>query len=216
METLTESIIAAGWAERILTEGQLARLLDGTAQRRYNLVNRALHRGELMRLRRGRYRLAASVSGKLAHPFVVAQALRPGCYVSLESALSFHGWIPEAVPMTLGILPGRRREEYEIPRLGTFRFWPLAVNPGFFLEAVERVVIDGQTALVARPLRALLDRFCLLKRDWPGAKELAHDMRIDPDLMASLGRDELDALRPLYRHRRMRAAIDAMERELVS
>ncbi|EGV33370.1 hypothetical protein ThidrDRAFT_0577 [Thiorhodococcus drewsii AZ1] len=216
METLTESIIAAGWAERILTEGQLARLLDGTAQRRYNLVNRALHRGELVRLRRGRYRLAASVSGKLAHPFVVAQALRSGSYVSFESALSFHGWIPEAVPMTLCVVPGRRREEFEVPQFQTFRFLPLALNPGFFLEAVERVQLDEQVALVARPLRALLDRLCLLKRDWPGLMELAWEMRIDPDLMASLRRDDLEALRPLYRHGRMRAAIEAMERELAS
>ncbi len=216
METLTKAIIAADWRERVLCEAQLARLLSGTAQRRYNLVNRALRSGELVRLRRGRYRLAAPIAGSWPHPFVVAQALRPGSYISLESALGYHGLIPEAVPSTLSVAPGRRYEEMLVPDLGGFRFWPLALNPGYFLEAVERVLFDGQAALVARPLRALLDRCCLLRLDWPGLGELMESLRIEPDGLAALRKDDLAALRPLYRHQRMRSLMDAMERELAS
>lgn len=216
MESLTKAIRAAGWQERIFSEAQLARLLDGSAQRRYNLVNRALHGGELLRLRRGCYRLASAVSGSLPHPFVVAQALRPGSYVSLESALSFHGWIPEAVPVTLSILPGRRRDDALVPGLGSFQFWPLALHRGFFLEAVDRVQLSGQAGLVAQPLRALLDRFCLLKQDWPGLAALTQDLRIDPEMILALRPDDLEPLRPLYRHGRMRSLIDALQRELDS
>ncbi|WP_373508680.1 hypothetical protein [Thiocapsa sp.] len=64
MQTLTETIIAAGRRERLLNESQLARLLGGSAQRRYNLVNRALHHGEAIRLRRGCYRLATAIGGE--------------------------------------------------------------------------------------------------------------------------------------------------------
>ncbi len=216
METLTKAIQAACWQERILSEAQLARLLDGSPQRRYNLVNRALHGGELLRLRRGCYRLAPAVSGSLPNPFVVAQALRPGSYVSMESALSFHGWIPEAVPVTLSILPGRRRDEALVPGLGSFQFSPLALRRGFFLEAVDRVPFGGQVALVARPLRALLDRFCLLKQDWPGLAAVNQDLRIQPEMILGLRPDDLEPLRPLYRHGRMRNLIDALQRELDS
>lgn len=216
MQTLTEAIIAAGWRERVLSESQLARLLGGSAQRRYNLVNRALHRGELVRLRRARYRLATSIAGTAPHPFVIAQVLRAGSYVSLESALSFHGLIPEAVPSTLSVVPGRRRDDMRVPDFGTFLFWPLALNPGYFLEGVERVVLDGQAALVARPLRALLDRCCLFRTDWPGLADPLHGLRIDPDGLAALRADDLDALKPVYRHRRMRTLIDAMQGELTS
>jgi len=59
MQTLIEHITNAGLGERVVTEAQLSRLLDGTPQRRYNLVNRALHRGDLLRLRRGRYLLSS-------------------------------------------------------------------------------------------------------------------------------------------------------------
>jgi hypothetical protein len=37
MNLLTERILEANWSERVFTERQLARLLDGTPQRRYNL-----------------------------------------------------------------------------------------------------------------------------------------------------------------------------------
>ena len=216
MQTLTEAIIAAGLSERILSESQLARLLSGTAQRRYNLVNRALHRSELIRLRRGCYRLATAITGTAPHPFVVAQALRPGSYVSLESALSFHGLIPEAVPSPLSIVPGRRREDMTVPEFGTFLFRPLALNPGYFLEGVERVVLDGQAALVARPWRALLDRCALFKADRAGLADLLSSLRIDRDDLAALNADELDALRSVYRHRRLRTLVDTLQRDLTN
>ncbi len=214
MQTLTEAIIAAGLRERILSESQLARLLGGSAQRRYNLVNRALHHGELIRLRRGCYRLATAITGTAPHPFVVAQALRPGSYVSLESALSVRGLIPEAVPSTLSIAPGRRRDDMTVPELGPFLFRPLALNRGYFLEGVERFVLDGQAALVARPWRALLDRCALFKADWRGLSDLLNSLRIDPDDLSAFHADELDALKPVYRHQRLRTLIDALQREL--
>ena len=106
MQTLTEKLIQAGWAGRVLSLAQLARLLDGTPQRRYNLVNRALKHGELLQLRRGLYLLAPQSANKLPHPFVLAQALQTGSYISFETALSFHGWTPESVPVTLSVVPG--------------------------------------------------------------------------------------------------------------
>ena len=41
---LVKKIQQADLGERVVTDGQLARLLDGSPQKRYNLVNRALHR----------------------------------------------------------------------------------------------------------------------------------------------------------------------------
>ena len=214
MNPLTEKILEANWSERVFTERQLARLLDGTPQRRYNLVNRALHDGELLRLRRGRYLLASALAQRKLHPFVLAQALRPGSYVSFETALGFHGWIPEATPPILCVAPGRRRLERIDPRFGEFRFYPLALTTGYFLRGVERQVLGHQTALVAQPLRALLDRFCLRKLTYPGLDALIHDLRIDADLLADLRDEDLQNLRPVYQHQRMTAFIDALQREL--
>lgn len=214
METLTKAIVQAGWSNRILTEAQLARLLDGTPQRRYNLVNRALHRGELVRLKRARYLLAHELAGKLSHPFVLAQALRPGSYVSMESALSYHGWIPEAVPLTLSVTHGRRGEEIATKEMGRFRYYPLALNRGYFLEGVDRIVLTEQAALLAQPLRALLDRFCLHKQAWPGLAALRLGMRIEEEALATICAESLESLRQIYKHQRMQRLIDQMQEEI--
>lgn len=90
-------------------------------------------------------------------PFAVAQMLVSGSYVSMETALAFHGWIPEAVYTTSSIVPGRKSKESRHERLGLFAFHPLAIRRGSFPELVRRVAASGQRFLIAEPLRALMD-----------------------------------------------------------
>ena len=213
MQTLTEKLIQAGWAGRVLSLAQLARLLDGTPQRRYNLVNRAMRHGELLQLRRGLYLLVPQLQNKPPHPFVLAQALQPGSYISFETALSFHGWIPESVPVTLSVAPGRRRLEVDHPALGLFRFYPLALRPGYFLEAVDRHTFAGQSALVAQPLRALLDIVCLRKLESDSIKALTQSMRIDDELLMQTKAPTWQALQQVYANKRMATAIQALHFE---
>lgn len=214
MQTLTEKLIEAGWAGRVVTQAQLARLLDGTAQRRHNLVNRALRHGELLQLRRGLCLLAPRLQNKPPHPFVLAQALQPGSYISFETALSFHGWIPESVPVTMSVPPGRRRLEVNHAMLGLFRFYPLALRQGHLLEAVDRHTFAGQTALVAQPLRALLDTACLRKLEVAEMKTLAESMRIDAEMLAHVEPATWQTLQRVYSHKRMRAGIQSLQQEM--
>jgi hypothetical protein len=213
MQTLTEKLIQAGWMGRVLSLAQVARLLDGSPQRRYNLVNRALQHGELLQLRRGLYLLAPQLPSKLPHPFVLAQAMQTGSYISFETALNFHGWIPESVPLTLSVTPGRRQLAVDHPALGLFRFYPLALRPGFFLEAVDRHVFAGQTALVAQPLRALLDIVCLRKLEIDSIKSLTQSMRIDDELLMQTQSTTWQALQRVYAHKRMTTAIQTLQFE---
>lgn len=161
MQTLTHHIISSGLANRVLRDSQLARLLEGSPQRRYSLVNRALKAGELVQLLRGRYVLAQSLREYPAHPFALAQAFLPGSYVSFESSLAHAGWIPEAVRTVASVTPARKSYSYEHPLFGSFSFHPLAIHPGFFLALVGREQHNGQTMLVAQPCRALIDLICL-------------------------------------------------------
>lgn len=211
MQRLTEELIQAGWAKRVLSHTQLARLLEGTPQRRYNLVNRALRHGELLRLRRGLYLLAPARGGRTPHPFVLAQALQPGSYISFETALSFHGWIPESAPVTVSVVPGRRRLELDPAGLGLFRFIPLALRRGYFLEAVDRVPFAGQTALVAQPLRALADIICLRKLDAVSVASLTRSMRIEAERLARIGPGAWRGMERVYAHKRMLIAIRGLK-----
>jgi hypothetical protein len=191
----------------------LARLVDGTPQRRYNLVNRAMQHGELLQLRRGLYLLAPNLQNSFPHPYVLAQALQPGSYISMETALSFHGWIPESVPTTLSVLPGRRQLVVNHPALGLYRFYPLALHSGQFLQAVDRHIFSGQTALVAQPLRALLDMVCFRKLEVTDMKTLAASMRIDDELFDSVNPATWELMQQVYLHKRMRECIQSLQRE---
>ena len=203
----------SGLGHRVVSQAQLARLVDGTPQRRYNLVNRAIQHGELLQLRRGLYLLAPILQNSLPHPFVLAQALQPGSYISMESALSFHGWIPESVLTTLSVLPGRRQLVVNHPVVGLYRFYPLALQQGQFLQAVDRHTFFGQTALVAQPLRALLDMVCLRKLEAADMKTLAASMRIDDELFDSVDPATWELMQQVHLHKRMRECILSLRRE---
>ena len=73
MQTLTKQIIDQGLANRILTDAQLSRIVEGSQQRRYHLVNRAMKAGELVRLQRGIYMLPENHREYSLHPFALAQ-----------------------------------------------------------------------------------------------------------------------------------------------
>jgi hypothetical protein len=214
MQTLSRQLTETGLGDRILTDRQLKRLVTGTDQRRHHLVNRAMKAGELVRLRRGLYALADEFREHPVHPFAVAQMLVPGSYVSLETALAFHGWIPEAVYTTASIVPGRKAKEFRHEQLGFFTFHPLAIQQGSYLELVRRVEASSQSFLVADPLRALMDLVCLRKVKWQGFAWIEQGLRVDADALNKITGAELRILRDVYKHERMRNFIGELEHSL--
>jgi predicted transcriptional regulator of viral defense system len=214
MQTLTEQLLEAGLGDRVLTDLQLSRLIEGSSQRRYHLVNRAMKAGELIRVRRGLYILADKYRSYPCHPFVLAQMLEPGSYVSLETALSFHGWIPEAVYTTASITPGRKEKKVNHEQEGLFSFYPLAIERGFFLELVERNHVHQQPFLVADPLRALMDLVSLKKIEWQGLSLLEQGMRIDQDYLKSISAADLQTLMHVYKHSRAQHFLSELGIEL--
>lgn len=122
--------------------------------------------GRLLQLRRGLYALAPPYRKVVPHPFLVANRLVRGSYVSLHSALAYHGLIPEHVPVTTSMTTGRpqRREN----PLGSFEYHHVRMEllTGYRLERLG----DGQEALVATPEKALADLVGLV----PGADSRAY------------------------------------------
>lgn len=218
MQALTEKILEQQLGERVLNDVQLARILGGSDARRYGSVNRALRAGELQHVKRGLYLLPPRFRHDPVHPFALAQALLPTSYVSFESALSYHGWIPEAVYTSASVTPERKSRRYELEALGCFTFQPLAIQPGYFLEQVERLQLTGQTLLLAKPLRALMDWVCLRKLAWQGLDVLLDGMRLDEDLLhqldSSVTAADISALAQVYKHQRVRDYLQHFAREL--
>ncbi|MDE8654261.1 type IV toxin-antitoxin system AbiEi family antitoxin domain-containing protein [Novosphingobium album (ex Liu et al. 2023)] len=201
MSALASALSDGKLAGRVFDERQLGEAVGGGAARRYALVNRALKDGSLVRLKRGTYLLAQPSRAEAIHPFAVAQTLVPGSYVSFETALAHHGWIPEAVYTTASVTPGRKSLEFDTPVMGRFTFHPLAIHDYQFLVGVERQRFGALTAFVASPLRALLDLAALRKQRWTGLDWLTHGLRIDEHHLVSLKRKALAKMKPVYKHK---------------
>jgi len=116
-------------------------------------LSRWVKAGRLYQLRRGLYALAPPWRKIEPHPFLVANQLRRGTYVSLQSALAWHGVIPEHVPVVTSVGPGRPARA--ATPLGAFQFHHLAEGLCFGYSKIE--VAPRQFAFVATPEKALLD-----------------------------------------------------------
>jgi hypothetical protein len=218
MSALSDQISRSDLAGRVFNERQLQERLGGSRARRYGLVNRALKDGSLLQLKRGLYMLQDNRHGQAIHPFAVAQALMPGSYVSFESALSHHGWIPEAVYTTASATPYRKTVQYEAQGLGTLSFHPLAIHEYQFLTGVAYCKVGERAALVASPLRALMDLVALRRQAWTGMQWVTESLRIDTETLLTLGRADFDLLRPVYKHyaasaflRDLESSVDALK-----
>jgi len=214
MTPLTEIIIESGNSERVLTARQLERLLEGGDGRRYGLVNRAIKANELLQVRRGLYVLANKYRRNPIHPFALAQHWKPGSYVSAETALSFHGWIPEAVHTVVSMTSGGKTLEYSHEVFGQFNFYRMTVVSGYFLQAVTRHELNQQVALIAEPMRALLDLVYLRKSPWQGLDYLIEGLRIDEEAIKSAPSSSISMLLDVYKGKRERLFIEELLRSL--
>ena len=109
--------------------------------------------GRVVRIHKGVYTLAEPYRKVKPDLLVVANTVKTPSYVSLHTALSWHGMIPEQVKVVTSVTTGRP-QEMETP-LGRFAY--RHVHLGVF-EGYRRVALGDQaTALLARPEKALLD-----------------------------------------------------------
>ena len=141
-------------------------------------LSRWVQAGRLYQLRRGLYAFAPPFQKVRPHPFLIANRMVRGSYVSCQSALAHYGLIPEHVPVTVGITP-RRPTRWETP-LGAFEFRHLRPH---LLRGYHLVDLGGgQQAFIAAPEKALLDLIYL----HPGADS--------PDYLRELRLQNLEQL----------------------
>lgn len=129
-------------------------------------LSRWVRTGRLIQLRRGVYAIAKPYRQIEPHPFLVANALRKNSYVSLQSALAFHGLIPEYVPVCTSVTTSRS-EQLETA-LGTYTYRRMKPDYLFGFGQVE--VASNQLAFVAVAEKALLDLVYLT----PGANTVSY------------------------------------------
>ena len=130
----------------------------------------------------------------------------------MESALSLHGWIPEAVHSVVSVSLGRAKS-FETP-VGYFDYVQIAQHP--LLAAVERVGDEsaGAFSFVASPLKAIADYVASRGVDWHGVEPLEESLRIDSENLESLRPDDFNELEGVYKSRRARVFLAGLRKEL--
>jgi len=196
-------------ARPYLLDRDLELFLDSSPDSRYSKVKRLLAQKKLLRLRRGLYCMTQDYN---AHPFELAQYIYGPSYISLESALSFHNLIPEAVYTTTSVT-SKRSKTFKTP-LGVFSYAHLP--PENLYISVELIKKESYQFLIAKPWKAICDYVFCYKKPWNNITFLAEDLRIDPEDLPELSDTEMELLDEYYRNKRISQFLKGVRKNLRS
>jgi hypothetical protein len=209
MQYLTQTA-AAQSTLGVFTRTELKCWIGGSDDRRNSLLKRALAAGEVIRIHRGLYGLADAYSRQKIDLLSLAQRIYGPSYISLETALSIHGWIPDAVYTVTSVSLGRSRE-YATP-LGSFSF--AHVPQKVFYTQVQHAASGQGATMLASPLKALLDYVYVHKCDWTTAQPVIQSLRVDESHLHTIRACELDDLAANYSSRRVRQFLHGLRKDL--
>ncbi len=202
MLNTTQRLLTAGFATHAIHDADLTHLMTGTPSSRHALINKALKARELIRLRRGLYIANPPLHLHTFSQYYLANHMVPYSFVTAESALSFHGWIPERVTEILSLSAFGRSKRFDTPR-GQFTYHVTPIPASQFLMGVERVPIGDAFIWMATPLRATLDFIQWHKEDHVDIDFLQHSLRIEPESLMAIKTQEIEQLFAVYHSRRI-------------
>ncbi len=162
-------------------------------------VTKLIANGDIIRLRRGIYAFGKRWRRRPISIEIVANMLLGPSALSLEYALHFYGFIPEAVHEITSITP-KKNWRYETP-IGRFSYQHLA--PRKFpvgLDWIQRG--DGTSFYIATPEKAIAD--CLISRtpeiESPLAlwDHLTESLRIEEAVIQNLDRHLIREIAEVY------------------
>lgn len=164
-----------------------------TLLRDYKRPNDKIHAllkdGILLALKRGFYIAGPQLDNVVRpEPFLVANHLLGPSYVSLDTALSFHGLIPERVYEITSVTTKYSRS-FSTP-MGLFSYIRLELP--YYTFGIQRVKLtDEQFAMIASPEKSLFDKIVttsgIILRSVKAAENyLLEDLRMDEDRLKGL------------------------------
>jgi len=159
--------------------------------------------GKLIQIRRGLYSLAPPHQKNRPHPFVIANHLVHGSYVSCESALAHYGLIPEYVPVTVSVSISRPGI-WESP-LGVYQFHHIDQKLHYGYHSIQCEF--NQQALIATPEKALLDLIHLKKEG--DRAEYLHSLRLQN--LDKLNLNKLQAFAEQAKSGKLMRAVEAVK-----
>ena len=195
----------------IFTYSDVLTWFSGTRPAIRAMVTRAVASGDVLRIRRGLYCLVRDLAPFLPSEYVLANLAYGPSYVSMESALEYHGWIPEAV-RTVVCVTSSRAKKFLTP-FGLFKYEPVKQFP--LMKGVARCdEHPSGTYFMASPLKALCDLVVTRRHDWTSCHPLVHSLRIEEEYLDSLTGEDFDCLDGVYYSKRARDFLAGIRKEL--
>jgi len=157
-------------------------------ERPYDKIHELVKQGKLIRVKSGIFIPGPALDVRRPEPFLLANHLLGPSYVSLETALSHWGLIPERV-YEISSATARNSKTYQTPA-GRFSYTHIPL-PYYSFGIEQEELTKKQIVLVATPEKALCDKIVttpgLLFRSPAQAKKwLTEDMRIEKDKLSKL------------------------------
>jgi len=199
MNRLTEHFFKT--SHPVFTNADVSTSVPGSDYSRHGLVKRAIAEGEILNIRRGLYCLAPPYRKGPVSVFAVSQRVYGPSYVSMETALSYHGWIPEAV-YACTCASFHNGKDFDTP-LGLFSYKRVPQKT-FFAEVERRVDQDDNVFFMASPAKALADYVYVHRVNWAGIDEAVGSLRIEPEQLLSVSPEELAELTENYTNGRVK------------
>ncbi len=209
MEKIIEKIIE-NVPNDIFTDGILVNLLSGSSDSRYGIIKRAIIKGEIIHIKRGVYTLAKKYQRKGINLFELSQLIYGPSYVSLESALNYHGWIPEAVYAVTSVC-AKNSKEFSTP-YGIFSYKHIPFS--ILYLGVKRFGSPNGTFLMASPVKALVDYVYAYKKDWKGVDPVIKSLRVEKESLENLDSRLLTQLEEGHKSSRVKKFIKGIKKDL--
>lgn len=160
----------------------------GEYNRPNDKISELIKSGELLSLRRGLYIPGPELDLTIPNKFLIANHLRGPSYISLESALSYWGMIPERV-YEISSVTLKTGKTYHTP-IGRFSYQHVAAPYySFGLNSVKMAPM--QQAMIATREKAICDKIVLtsgvlLRSIRQTIDFLSEDLRIDDEALLQL------------------------------
>ena len=160
----------------------------------YDKIVEMVKKGWLIQLRKGLYLVSPKLTQAAPESFLIANHLYGPSYVSLESALSYWGIIPEKVYEITSVTP--RLSHQMINEIGRFTFWHLPVNYySLGLQSIE--IANKQVVLIASKEKAVCDQIIstsglIIRSKKQALDYLIDDLRIERDVLCKLDLNEMN------------------------
>lgn len=175
------------YSEQPITKQILLDLLKDY-KRPFDKINELVKQGLLLQVKRGMYTPGPNLKMPPPEPFLLANHLLGPSYVSLDSALSHWGFIPERV-YEISSVTTKLSKTYKTA-IGRFSYTHMELPYySFGIKQVE--LTKKQTVLIASPEKALCDKIVttsgvLLRSVKQTLELLIEDFRIDKQMLRDL------------------------------